>query len=502
MLEKKLAEARDNQTKKRKRIWGYGVLLACATLLAVAFTYLAVQLDRTRAKLQEVEGSAPQWSGGQTGNPAAPLQDPTTRTLPPTDDASAGADTQSFRRQFMQQLAQYKQEAEPKIDEIRLNSWADERYAELNRLQEQSLEYFAQGEYLLARDALQRARAMIAAATAEYADRLEAAKREARTAFENNQAPEAEKAMRQALQLDPAATEMLALQQRIGVLPRVLDLLRQADVARSENRAAKEAEALQQVLAIDPSRGMVKSRLQKLQAQIKQQRFSDTIQKAHNALHAGDLADAQKQIARAKTLFPSSKEPDSLQKQLQQALLEREFEKETSLGEQARRRDDWPAAEKNFQRARQLKPNNKTAVENHNVAQQVIGVTRRINRTLAEEHRLGDKKILDSVSAYLQEVEPVTGISPGLRKIHGELARKADLYKNEVDVVVVSDNETYIIVRGEGHVGKISRRTIQLRPGRRVFEGTCPGYKSKLVTVDLIPGVPTKPVTVICDEKI
>ena len=77
-----------------------------------------------------------------------------------------------------------------------------------------------------------------------------------------------------------------------------------------------------------------------------------------------------------------------------------------------------------------------------------------------------------------------------------------DLYQIEVDLIVVSDNATYIIVRSHGQVGKTLRRTIRLRPGMRVFEGTRAGYKSKLVTVDIKPEAPPVEVTVICDEKI
>ena len=219
-------------------------------------------------------------------------------------------------------------------------------------------------------------------------------------------------------------------------------------------------------------------------------------------LNAGNLADAKKQIAVAKTIFPASKALGPLQNRLQQAQTEREFAEQMSLGEQAVQRDDWPAAAKSFGRAQKVKPNDKAATDNYHAAQKVVKIAQKISRMLAREQRLGDKNILDSVAAYLREVEPVVGASPRLQKIHVELARKVDLYKTEVDVVVVSDNKTYIVVRGEGQVGKTARRTIRLRPGKRVFEGSRSGYKSKLVTLDIVPGAPSLEVTIVCDEKI
>ncbi len=521
VLEKKLAEVQSHQSRKKK-IFGYSVLAIFAVLFVVAFVYLAIQLDRARPQLleflgladiswqldrarpqlQQAEESSPQRPAADVGDTTGLPPDNVTEATQPTESPAAGTDTTAFRQQFMQQLAQYENEVEPKIDEIRLQYWDAKTHTELADLKARAIELFSKGEYLLAREGLQQARTMAAEASAEYVSRLATAKREAKEAFENNRAPEAEKAIQQALRMSPADSEMLALQKRVEVMPQVLDLLRQAGVAENENRPEKEVVALQKVLSIDPSRGQIKSRLEKLRTQLRQQQFSSALSKAQNALDAGNLADAKKQIALAKTILPASKALGPLQNRLQQAQTEREFAEQMSLGEQAVQRDDWPAAAKSFGRARKVKPNAKTATDNYHAVQKVVKITQKISGMLAREQRLGDKNILDSVAAYLREVKPVVGASPRLQKIHVELTRKVDLYKTEVDVVVVSDNKTYIVVRGEGQVGKTARRTIRLRPGKRVFEGSRSGYKSKLVTLDIVPGTPSLEVTIVCDEKI
>ena len=424
------------------------------------------------------------------------------QTAIPNKGASTDAGTEVFRQQFMEQLAKYESEVEPKIEALRLREWASEKHDELQRLEADAIEDFAKSDYLSAREGLRQARELASEAEAEYDHRLAALKIEANEAFADDRAPAAEKAVGQALQLRPDDAEMLALQKRVSGLPEVLDLLRRAGVARNENRPEKEAAALQKVLALDPSRKGPQSRLAKLHGQLKQQRFSGAVRKAQAALDAGDLAAAANQLALAKTISPADKSLAPLQKRLRQAQTEKAFAAQISLGAQAKARDDWRVAATHFQRARQLKPGDKTAVENHDLAQRVVGVTQRLRQTSDREHRLGDKNVLASVSAYLREAESLTEISPGLKKIHAEVTRKAALYRIEVEVVVVSDNATYIVVRGEGQVGETSRRTIRLRPGERVFEGTRRGYKSKLVTVELVPGASAVEVVVICDEKI
>ena len=435
--------------------------------------------------------------------PKSTVTNPTQQNEQPTLEPSEQVtNTNPFREIFINELAQYESEVEPKVDDIRLSHWAGEKYAELQDLKTRAIEDFSRGDYLPAREGLRRARTLVAQASAEYDKRLAAAMRDAQEAFDDDRAPEAEKAVREALRLNPLDAEMLALEKRIAVMPRVLDLLRRAAVAQNENRPEKEATALREALSLDPSRKAAESRLKTLRTQLKQQRFAGAVRGAQRALDAGDLAAAEQHIALAKNISPASAELGVLQKRLAQARTERAFAAQLSLGEQAKARDDWPVAEKHFERARQLKPDDKTAVENHDLAARVVGATEKIRRTLDREHRLGDQSVLDSVAAYLREVEALAGVSPGLQKLHGELARKVDAYQTEVDVVVVSDNKTHIIVRGVGQVGKTARRTIRLRPGRRVFEGSRSGYQSKLVTVDLVPGAPAVEVSVVCDEKI
>ena len=512
VIEKKLAEAQSKRSKKRKRIFSYGGLTVFAGLLIAALVYLIVELDRARTQLQQAgtpgSGSDPQpqpvTNAGDTI--ALPSNGAAQITQLPESSTTDTDDDQVFRQQFLQQLAQYESEVEPKIAEIRLSRWDGEKHAELQRLKADAIEAFSKGDYLAAREGVGRARALVDEAAAEYIRRLAAAKGEARAAFADDRAPQAEKAVGEALLLRPDDPDMLALQKRVAVLPEVLDLLRQVGVARNENRLEKEAAALEKVLAVDPSRTALRARLGKLQAQLKsqlnRQRFASAVRNAEDALDSGDLGAAEGQIALAKTVFPDDASLPPLQIRLLRARTQRAFAAQTTLGADARARDDWPAAVAHFARARQLKPADKIAVENHDLAQRVVGATQKIRRILDQERRLGDQKVLESTAAYLQETEAAAEVSAELQKIHGELTRKVALYGIEVEVIVVSDNKTYVIVRGQGRVGATARRTIRLRPGRRVFEGTRAGYRSKLVTVDLAPGAPAVEVTIICDEKI
>jgi len=366
---------------------------------------------------------------------------------------------------------------------------------------------FTESKYAAALESLQRAREAAGAAAAEHARQLADFKRAAGEAFANGQAAEAEQAVRSALELDADDAEMRALQPRVAVLPQVLELLQQAQAARAENRPEKEIAALEEIFALDPARAQQAARLKALQGESAQARYAGALNRAQLALDADDLRAAQAQIDLAKRISAKSAsvggaEIAQLEKSLQLARARREFENAAAAGEQAKQRDDWAAAAAHFARALQLQPNHKTALENHQAAREIAAAARQIRDHLANPQRLEGRAAADAVSAYAREIAPLTAASRGLQTLHAELARMLELYQTEAEVTVLSDGKTDIIVRGIGRVGKTKSRAIRLRPGKRVFEGSRDGYKSKLVTLDIAPGAAFAEITIICDEKI
>ena len=402
----------------------------------------------------------------------------------------------------MQQLAEYESDIEPAIAAIRLPEWDNERYLQLQQLKTASLEYFADGDYLAARTALGEARESAAAAQTEHGKRLNELKGEAQNAFDNARAEQAKAAVQKGLSLSPDDAQLLELQKRIAVLPDVLAALRRADVAKNENRAQKEIDALQAVLQLDPKRDDARARLTAIKTRLARQQFGAAVRAAQDALDANNLPDAQQHFAAAQALFADDPSLAPLQSRLQTMIASQSFAAQIALGKQASARDDWQAAASHFLRAKQLKPQDKTAVEHNLRAQNVANTIQRIRALLDEKTRLGDDAVLAATAAYLREVEPLRDVSPTLKKLHAQLSATAAAYSREVEVVVISDNRTHITVQGIGKVGKTARRTIKLRPGIRVFQGMRDGYKSKLVEYAIAPNASLVEVTVICDELI
>jgi len=520
-LEEQLAEARTRRSKTRRQIVVVGGAAVAALVLVAGAAYLVAELQRARGQLEGLGGDAPGTvapavtveSGVDGGTvAAAPAVDSSVADAAPAvdstvadntvADSTVAADSGGLRAEFMRRLAEYEA-AEAQVDALNLRDWDAARAAQLEELKMRAVEQFAAGEYAQAGDTLRQAGAAAAAAVAAHARELAAAKQAARAAFAAGRATEAADAVRRALQLAPGDAEMRALQKRVSALAEVSAWLARAAVARAENRPAKEAAALQKVLELDRARVDARSRLQELRAQFAQEKFAAAVGGAQEALAAGELATAARQIQAAQAVFPAHEALAPLQAALQAARAEREFAAVMTLGAQAGRQDDWPAAVAHFGRARQIKPNDSAAVAGLNRAQEVVGAARKIAGFLAAPQRLADRHVVDAAAAVLRETESIAAASPRLRAQRGELAAVVGAYLTTVEVVVLSDNAANIELRGVEHYGKTKRRVISLRPGAHVFECKRRGYKSKRVPLDIPPGAAGPfEVTVICDEKI
>ena len=75
-------------------------------------------------------------------------------------------------------------------------------------------------------------------------------------------------------------------------------------------------------------------------------------------------------------------------------------------------------------------------------------------------------------------------------------------YSTKVQVKVVSNGVTNISVRGVGKVGLTNEKTIDLKPGKYMFEGKRTGYRSKLIQVEVLPNAESIVVEILSDERI
>ena len=184
--------------------------------------------------------------------------------------------------------------------------------------------------------------------------------------------------------------------------------------------------------------------------------------------------------------------------------LDRELKVEalTAAAKKAMQSDDWPRTLDFFQQAKKIQPDNQHATDGYALALRMLSLRREIQAHLDAPQRLSSMNVAESVVALIRKADTLSGLSKSLDASKANLATLLATYSVPVEVTVVSDGVTFVSVRSVGRVGAIKEKLIKLRPGSYLFEGTRPGYKSKLVSVEIPPNVPKVTVEISCDEQI
>ena len=121
---------------------------------------------------------------------------------------------------------------------------------------------------------------------------------------------------------------------------------------------------------------------------------------------------------------------------------------------------------------------------------------------MSNSERLSSNNVINHAKKVLETSYLYSDNSLSLKKQEIELMNIITLYEEPIEIELISDGETEILVRGVGIVGKVFRKNITLKPGSYKFEAKRRGYKTKLINVEIISGQNNKSIEIICDESI
>lgn len=305
-----------------------------------------------------------------------------------------------------------------------------------------------------------------------------------------------------ALKVNGQSPEALQVQVAIEKLVDLLPLLNSAAIARAENDLQKEYECLQQVLKIAPERDGVKDRLNELADRIQTQKFERHISSGFDNIQ-------NRQPQKARSHYDAARQIDSKRAELS-LLLAQILDLEKSLrikiavsqAEQALGQDNWEQVKLNFERAATDAPDDQTVVQGLRRADHILSLQARLDQFLKAPYRLAHTEVLNEARQTLAAAKAASGDSFTLKTKATQLSELITQVNRVIPVTIISDNQTYVLVRSVGKVGVVTQKIIELKPGNYTFEGTRNGFKSKLLHL-LIPYDQNQfSVRVICDEPI
>jgi len=418
------------------------------------------------------------------------------------DERTIESDVEEVRGKFKEMLQEYENTQESRLQIVDVEHWNREGFFEINELKKKAMTSFSSGDYPKAVDNLHvlqvRTVEIIEAAEWIFKENLE----KAVSFLAEDLYDEAKFHIEKCLMVIPQSVEALEFQQKIEKLSHVLPLLDGAKTARLENDLQKEYDYLHQVLQITQEREKVTERLNILEKLIKNEKFNSSISAGFASIENRRAEEARNHYREAKRIDPERQELSILSGQLLALEKSLRVQRAVEKANQAVRRDNWQEAKKNYSRAAKDDPENKMVIEGLRRADQVLGLQARISHYFKAPYRLAQDDVLSEARKTVAQAENVSKYSFVIKKQAEELSGLILKLNRLIPVAVISDNKTYVSVRGVGKVGSVSQKIIHLKPGNYTFEGTRDGFKSKLVRV-LIPYEQNNfSVRIICDEPI
>ena len=306
----------------------------------------------------------------------------------------------------------------------------------------------------------------------------------------------------EALEQRPDDPEAKALEARIARLPELLAERRKAEDARSARRLREERAALRRILELDPGDAGARERARTVDRELRERTFARTVAEGRRAVEDRALEQAKQALAEARRQAPQHADTRRLRTLV--AELERVLSRDRHLAaaERAAEEDDWEAALRAFEEVRVLDPADARAVNGSGLAKRMVQTQEAVDSFLSRPERLGSTRVADAARAALSEARTLTALSVRLAAGAEALEHAIEAWQTPVPVRILSDDQTEIGIRGVGTVGRTRERTIELLPGRYVFEGRREGYRSELVETVVQAG-PDGPVEVriVCHER-
>ena len=472
------------------------VVLLCAgfaTVLIAAVVLFSVLAPSAPPTAGTVSNSAP----GATSDQATPSQ---ARNQEPDLAPFAQTQRERARDQAQAALAQFVERQIQLEDEMQVDTWGGEALREAISLAEQGDADFVAERFDAALQGYQAAADQLAQVIESGHQRYDELADEAESHIDEQNPQLAEQAISQALKIKVADTRFTALQDRLSVLPEVIVKLRDA---RNFELAGEPASALalyDEVEQLDPAfKGLDILRAGNATA-ARQSDLSAALSDGFRHLDASRFESARSAFNKALRLDPGNdialgglaqvaKDNDlAVMKRLQQT------------AQSAAQREEWQTTIDSYEQVLKLDKNIQFAKSGLSEARAQLRDQNLLDKIAAAPERLSSEKLYLEAVAILERARTLPRQGPRLTASAEKVAGLLVTYRDPVEVQLVSDNATDVIISNVGRVGTFATKTLQLRPGQYTIRGSQNGCKDIYMKINVLPGI--EPLDLSCPERL
>ena len=307
-------------------------------------------------------------------------------------------------------------------------------------------------------------------------------------------------AISSALTIKPSSLEAIDLQRRVTLVPEILTLLRHAKNHELSKRFNEALTLYEQVRQLDPLTQNLHERIASARSGQSGSNLEIFISRGFAHLAGENFQAARDDFNAALSLRPGNNmATGGLQQVAEQhdlaIIRDRGIAAETALSN-----EKWEDALAEYNAILKLDANIQFAKEGAVAAKAHKRVQSLLKAISEEPQKLSSQSLYLEAQEIVAEAEQLEHPGSTLKRLTGEVLNLLQLYRDPVDVTLVSDNATDIIVSNIGRIGRFERRVLNLRPGQYTIRGSQSGCKDIYVSIEVLPGI--EPIDLTCPERL
>ena len=220
------------------------------------------------------------------------------------------------------------------------------------------------------------------------------------------------------------------------------------------------------------------------------------------ALDRGALDEAQAALARAEAARPGAPATADAMKRVEEARKAEALNDRRARAEAAEAKEDWKGAAAEYDAALKLDPRVAFALAGRARTAPRAALDETLEGYLRQPERLSTEAVAREAERVLARAEDVEAPGPRLQQQRAALERVLKDARTAVDVSLVSDGTTEVVILRVGTLGTFKKKDVTLRPGSYVVVGTRRGYRDTRKTLVVSPGARPAPLDVRCTEAL
>ena len=230
--------------------------------------------------------------------------------------------------------------------------------------------------------------------------------------------------------------------------------------------------------------------------------FKEQMSNGLNALRQQSYAEARRAFQMALTTRPGSVEAREGLATAEQQLRLTAIEEHGKRAQSFVNEEQWAKAEAEFSSVLALDPTIRFAIEGQRQATERAELDKRLRYQIANPGRFSSRAVLGEARDLVDLAKEVQPEGPVLRQQTKQLEHLVQIASTTVQVQLVSDNVTDVVLYRVGPLGRFQQRHLELRPGSYTAVGSREGYRDVRQIFNVTAGGKMDPIIVRCEEKI